>query len=275
VVCYFLLPPPPPPPALRAAILGEAADAAARVGRFDEALGYLGRAAALGREGEAQAEGRRAEILGCWFARLAADGDDAGVAIVYAAHATELHALASTDDRLTIGRALARLGLHAPALRILGTRNDPALAVARAEEQLAMGDVESARATIQNVPGPSEGIDRVAARIALAAGDLGAAADHAARTDDAAVRIAVAAALLGTPADAATASALVQPLVAAGGEAPVRTLLVAGAAAAAEGAWTAAEDAYRRALAAGVGGDDATVGRIGGALAAREIARGR
>src|SRR5439155_6116445 len=127
---------------LRAAIFGEAADAAARAGRFEHALGFLDRVSTLGREGEAQAEGRRAEILGRWLARLAADGDDAGIAIVYAAHATEMHALASVADRLTVVRELARLGLHAAALRTLTGQREPELVVARAEEQLATGAVE-------------------------------------------------------------------------------------------------------------------------------------
>src|SRR5439155_1098862 len=41
----------PAPRALRAAILGEAAEAAARAGRFEDALGLLDRAAGLGRDG--------------------------------------------------------------------------------------------------------------------------------------------------------------------------------------------------------------------------------
>src|SRR5207247_7256332 len=44
--------------ALRAVVLGEAAEVAARAGRFEQALALLGRAAALGADGMAQAEGR-------------------------------------------------------------------------------------------------------------------------------------------------------------------------------------------------------------------------
>src|SRR5439155_654935 len=53
-------------PAVRAALLGSAADTAARAGRFEEALALLERAATLGPDGVAQARGRRPEILGRW-----------------------------------------------------------------------------------------------------------------------------------------------------------------------------------------------------------------
>src|SRR5439155_1697305 len=106
-------------PALRAALLGTAADTAARAGRFDEALGLLGRAATLGPEGAAQADGRRAEILGRWVAALGAAGDAAAVAAVYAAYATDIDATAAPEDALAIARALGRLGLHPSAVRLL------------------------------------------------------------------------------------------------------------------------------------------------------------
>src|SRR5439155_973703 len=144
-------------PALRAALLGTAADTAARAGRFEEALGLLGRAATLGPEGAAQADGRRAEILGRWVAALGAAGD-----------------------------------------------------------------------------------------AAVAAGDVAAAAELASGTMDAGLEADVGRALVagGNPA---AACALIAP-AAVDAQAPTRVLLVAGAAAAAEGAWDAASEAYSRAL---------------------------
>src|SRR5439155_25154781 len=108
-----------PDPALRAALRGTAADTAARAGRFEEALGLLERAATLGPEGAAQADGRRAEILGRWVAALGAADDAAGVAAVYAAYATDIDATAAPEDALAIARALGRLGLHPSAVRLL------------------------------------------------------------------------------------------------------------------------------------------------------------
>jgi hypothetical protein len=233
----------------------------------------LDRAAALGPEGAAQADGRRAEILGRWLAGLAPRGDDAGIAIVYAAHTTEVHALASSADRVIVARALGRLGLHGAAVRVLGEPaergSDPALELALAEEQLAAGDLDDARAALARVPEPSAASNRIAARVALAAGDLDAAAAAAALVDDPAVRADVAAALLARPDGAPAASALLQPVL-SGGDVPIEVLLVAGAAAAAEGAWVPSADAYRRALAAGAAGAERLAAGAGLARAARE-----
>src|SRR5207245_2319182 len=106
--------------ALRAVVLGEAAEVAARAGRFEQGLALLGRATALGADGMAQAEGRRAEILARWLAALDARGDAAGVATVYAAYATEVQN-AAPADRATVAHALGRLGLHRAAVRVLAT----------------------------------------------------------------------------------------------------------------------------------------------------------
>src|SRR5207249_3173316 len=92
--------------------LAAAGDTAERAGRFEEALGLLERAATLGPEGAAQADGRRAEILGRWVAALGGADDAAGVAAVYAAYATDIDAAAAPEDALAIARALGRLGLH-------------------------------------------------------------------------------------------------------------------------------------------------------------------
>ena len=251
-------------PALRAALLGTAADTAARAGRFEEALGLLGRAATLGPEGAAQADGRRAEILGRWVAALGGADDAAGVAAVYAAYATDIDAAAAPEDALAIARALGRLGLHPSAVRLLelvGERGAslPELEVTLADERLEAGDVAAARTAASRLLAgrlPAELLPRargVAARAALAAGDVAAAAELASGTMDAGLEADVGRALVagGNPA---AACALIAP-AAVDAQAPTRVLLVAGAAAAAEGAWDAASEAYSRALRAGGGAE--------------------
>src|SRR5439155_5526145 len=86
----------------------------------------------------------------------------------------------------------------------------------------------------------------VAARAALATGGVAAAAELASGTMDAGIEADVGRALVagGNPA---AACALVAWAV-VDREAPARMLLVAGAAAAAEGVWDAASEAYDRAL---------------------------
>ena len=249
-------------PALRAALLGTAADTAARAGRFEEALGLLERAATLGPEGAAQADGRRAEILGRWVAALGGADDAAGVAAVYAAYATDIDAAAAPEDALAIARALGRLGLHPSAVRLLELARErsasrPEVEVALAEETLAAGDVAAARTVARRLLAgrlPAELLPRaraVAARAALATGDVAAAAELASGTMDPGLEADVGRALVagGNPA---AACALVAPAV-VDREAPARVLLVAGAAAAAEGVWDAASEAYDRALGAGDG----------------------
>ena len=250
--------------ALRAAILGAAADTAARAGHFEEALGLLERAARQGPEGAAQADGRRAEILGRWVAALGAADDAAGIAAVYAAYATDIHESAAPEDALAIARALGRLGLHPSAVRLLGLvaergTSRPEVEVARAEETLAAGDAAAARRLASRLLAgqlPAEMLPRaraVASRAALATADLAAAAELASGTMDAHLDAEVGRALL-TEGNPAAACALVSPAVFDAG-APASVLLVAGAAAAAEGALDAAAEAYGRALRAGAGAE--------------------
>ncbi len=247
----------PAPHALRAVVLAEAAEVAASAGRFEQALALLARAAALGPDGAAQAEGRRAEILARWLAALDAQGDPSGVATVYAAYTSDVQESAAPADRATVAHALGRLGLHRAALRVLAARADgarePAVAVTLAEEAFASGDIGSARQVLARLdasglrPALAERAHSIGARVALAAGDLERAAAEATAADDLGVRAEVATALLGAPGGAAEASALLQPAP----EPPVSVLLTAAAAAAAEGAWNTAAETYARALAAG------------------------
>ncbi len=218
-------------PAVRAALLGSAADTAALAGRFEEALALLERAATLGPDGVAQARGRRPEILGRWVAAL---GDDPG-----------------------------RLGLHASAARLLGLvaerSKSPDLEVTLAEERLAAGDVDGARTSMNRLLAtqlPAELVPRaraVAARAAVAAGDLKTASELASGTMDARLWGDVGHALLAD-GNAAAACDLVAPAVVYA-EAPAGALLVAGDAAAAKGGWDAAGEAYGRALRAGKGAE--------------------
>jgi hypothetical protein len=264
----------PAPRTLRAAVLGEAAEVTARSGRFEEALALLDEAAGLGPEGEAQADGRRAELLGRWIASLAASDDIAGIATVYAAHTTDVDALASPEDRVTVARALARLGLHDRAVRVLHTRggSEPTLDVVLAEQALAAGDVATARSAATALLGRGLPEDlaatarQTAVGAALATGDTEAAA--LAAGNDAALRVQVARALVDTPDGAERARAIITPVLEQPAP-PVAAFLVAGAAAAAVEAWDAAADAYGRALAAGAAGPERLEAAAGLARAAR------
>jgi len=267
----------PGPRNLRAAMLGDGAEMMVGAGRFEDALGLLDRSAALGPEGEAQADGRRPEILGRWIAALGAHDDDAGIATVYAAYTTAIHESATVDDRLAIARALGRLGLHASAVRLLevstGRAPDPALALALAEEALAAGDAATARtnaARLVAAKAPAGLVARahvVGARAALALGDVEAAATEAAAADDATLRADVGRALLARPGGAAAASALLEPALAAA-DVPVSVVLVAAAAASVDGAWESAARLYGQALARATGAER-TEAAAGVARAAR------
>jgi tetratricopeptide (TPR) repeat protein len=247
----------PGPVGLRAAILGEAADTKARSGRFEEALALLERGHELGPEGTAQADGRRSEILGQWISTLNGRNDDAGIATVYAAYSTAVDR-AATHDRASVARALSRLGLHASAARLLsaslGATPDAELAVEAVEETVASGDAAAAYAAVARVkamtlpPVLGSRAHAAAARAALLAGDVDAAATEAAETSDLAARAQVARAALGRPGGAALASKLLKPALAPGAEAPFDALIAAGDASVAEGAFDTAEAAYRGAL---------------------------
>ena len=246
------------PKALRAILLGEAAEASAEAGRFDQALALLDRSAALGRTRAAEVDIRRGGIIARWIATLAAQGDAAGVATVYAAYTTEIEEHASGEERLAIGRALGALGLHAAAVRTLrrGVSDTAAAALGAtlAEEALAADDLDRARAAAERVlldPSAPELAVRaraVLARAALRAGNVDAAARIAAGGSDLALRAEVARALLPRADGAARASALLLPLP-ADGDVPTDALLAAGEAALAAGAWSVAAETYRRALA--------------------------
>lgn len=243
------------PRALGAAILGEAAETNARAGRFEEALALLDEAAALGPHGRVQADGRRPEMFGRWLATLGAEDDATALATVYAAHATDIRAVARVEDRLVIAGALRRLGLHGAAAELLRrpAAASPEAAVELADHALAAGEIETARTVVERVaasrlPEPLVArVHRTAARAALVAGDVETAAGEAAAVDDAGLRAEVARALLDLPGGAARARRLLEPVVASPSP-PVAALLAAGAAAAAEGAWAEAVGAYERAL---------------------------
>jgi tetratricopeptide (TPR) repeat protein len=245
------------PQSLRAVVIGEAGTLLGKADRFEEALVQLDRAAALGAEGAAQAEGRRGEILGRWIEALAASRDAVGLATVYAAHTTDVQALASVEDRATVARALAEIGLHEAAVKLLsgtGPERTAEMTVALAEEAVVARDAETATrvaAALDPAALPTALADRVCAvraRAALIKDGPRAAAAEAAQVRDLELRATVAAAFLDVPGGAAEASALLLPLVEGQTPAPVRVLLIAGAAALAEGAWEAAAVSYENAI---------------------------
>jgi tetratricopeptide (TPR) repeat protein len=260
------------PRATRAIVLGEAADAAAQAGRFEEALAVLDQATALGPEGVAQADARRPRVLGRWIGALAARGDAAGVATVYAAYTTEIEEGCVAEDRVAVGRALGSLGLHAAAVRVLQrAASRPDVAATLAEEALSAGDADGARAAARRVlaaraPELAGRAHAVLARLALRANEVDAAAIEAAASADVDVRADVARALLAQPDGASRAGALVPST----DDAPARVLLVAGDVAFAQGAWPAAEDAYRKALAAASPGPERAAAAAGLARAAQK-----
>jgi Meckel syndrome type 1 protein len=109
----------PLPAALRASTLCEAAALRARLGRHEEALALLARAAAVNPAAGAATDARRADVLGRWLRDLAAADDAAGVATVYAAYVTDFAALAGPEERALVARALGALGLNDAATRLL------------------------------------------------------------------------------------------------------------------------------------------------------------
>jgi tetratricopeptide (TPR) repeat protein len=254
-----------------------AARASAAAGRADEALALIDRASHLGPDGAAKAAAARSALVSRWLHDADARGDAAGVVSLYATYATTIEAQASAEDRLVIARALAALGLHASARRVLEGIHDrtPEVTAALAEEALAAGDLAAAGAAAASIgsdadPAIVARARRVAVRVALAAGDADVAA-AALPPDDPLLRAEVAEALLARPEGAARARAVLAPAL-ADGAAPPAVLLAAGDAAAAAGDWAAAADAYGRAL------DAETTGpmrvRAAAGLARTALARG-
>ncbi len=267
----------PAPAALRAAMLGAAAEVHVKGGRFAEALAVLDRVSGLGPAGQAQAAPRRRELYGRWIATLHARDDLAGLVTLYAARATDIATVAELPDRLAVADALTRLGLPASAVTLLesAAQHSTDAALALVEATLATGDAERALAQARRLrsgkeklaPALSARLERAAARAALGAGDLETAATEAERVDDPELRAQVAAAVLSLPGGPARAQALLAPVLAADTP-PVRALLVAGGAAAAAAEWDAAATAYGRALAHASGAERIEAG-AGLARAAR------
>jgi hypothetical protein len=148
------------------------------------------------------------------------------------------------------------------------------MTAALAEEHLAAGDPQRARAVAERLladPTAASYANRariVEARAALAAGDVDGAAAISAELSDAGLRGEIGTALLAREGGVARASALLEPTLDGDGSVPVRTLLAAGSAALAAGAFDVAGTAYRRALGAGVTGPERTEAAAGLARAA-------
>jgi len=271
----------PASPGLRATVLSEAADATARSGKLAEALALLDKTAALGPEAEAQADSRRAELLGRLLAQAVESHDAIGVATVYAAYATQVNALAPADDRLAIAGALGHFGLHDAAARLLGQGPDaakPALAVARAEALLAAGEPAAARSAalplLARSPQPDVAAraQRVAVEAAVAAGDLDGAVEQVGKGGDPALRALVARALADKAGSGEQVRALIDPLLVPEAHSAPPTLLAVGDAALAAGLAEQAAVAYGRAIDQGAEGNVRT--RAAAGLAQVASARG-
>ena len=252
----------PMPPAQRAVLIGEAAEGAGKAGHYAEAFALLDQAAALGPEGESQADGRRMELLGRWLAKLAAAGDTVGIVNVYAAYATVVHELAAPEDRLEIAAALARLGLPERIVRLLDDRrweNRPDVRVTLAEALLATGETDRARAVLAHLgsaslaPEIAARVRRTATHAALSAGDVDAAIMALGTAPDPSLRAEVARTLASVPNGAPRALALVDPILHAT-DAPADALVAAASVASDAESWNVAADAAARALNAGAAG---------------------
>lgn len=227
----------PLPPEVRASLLVEAADARAAAGAAEEALALLGRAADLGPAAAALADARRAALLGETVARLRAAEAWSALVTLYAAQTTAIRSLAGAAERRAIAEALLRVGLPtlaADLLAPLGLANaDAESRLTAAEGAIAAGDTATARlvlAALERRPMAAALAPRVfclRGRLALAEGDLAAAA-----------------AAHGPCGDPGFSSAL------------AHGWLARGEAAAAAGAFGEAAEWWRRALA--VGPDAAT-----------------
>jgi tetratricopeptide (TPR) repeat protein len=263
------------PKPLHVVLLGEAAQASAEAGRFDEALALLDRSAALGPAGALQADTRRGEILGRWIAALATRGDSAGVATVYAAYTTEIEERASREDRLAIARALGALDLHVAAVRVLrrgaGEPVAAGVATALAEEALAAGDIDRARAAAERVlterPAPelATRAHAVLARAALRADDVDMAATAAMETSDLEPAPRSRARSRAPRRSGARALSCTRSRAT---RTPPRALLAAASAALGQGAWSVAAETYRRALAVATAGPERAEAAAGLARAA-------
>jgi tetratricopeptide (TPR) repeat protein len=252
----------PMPPAQRAALIGEAAEGAGKAGHYAEAFALLDKAAALGPEGEAQADGRRMELFGRWIASLDAAGDTVGVLNVYAAYATTVHELAAPEDRLKIAAALDRVGLPERIVPLLDDRRWEGRADVRvvlAEALLASGETDRARAVLARLrsaslsPELAARVRRASTHAALAAGDVDAAIVALGTAPDPSLRGEVARALLEAPNGAARALALVDPILHAA-DAPADALAAAATVASEAENWAVAGDAAARALNGGASG---------------------
>lgn len=236
------------PVSLRAALLGEAAETLAASGRYEEAMLQLEQAATLGPEGQAQADGRRTELLGRWLARLRTEQDWPAMATVYAAYATDVRQVATPEDRRALADAFRRLGLAGPALSLLvadATSRVPADRLVYAETALDAGADDDARAAVSRMeprtldPALAARLGHVRARLALRAGDVDAAATALDAYPDPALAADVATALLAVADEQAS-----------------------------HGQWPAAAATYRRILGTAVGGAPRTAAAAGLARAA-------
>jgi tetratricopeptide (TPR) repeat protein len=233
----------PGAPGVRASLLVEASRTELQAGHYQQALAVLDRATNVDPAIEGEADAQRALTFRTWVGNLAEVSDWTGIAVVYAGWSTQIHRLATADDRLVIAGAFERLGLPAVAadvMRVGVTSGDPSARIAYAEVALRDADVPGARAAVVKIeprkldPALAARLGRVRARIALADGDLQGAETGLAAYPDAALAEEVARAQIQA-AETATSSgawddAIVMYRRVLGGTAtgPTRTSAAAG-----------------------------------------------
>ena len=130
-----------PSAAVRADVVGVAAETLADVGRYDDALARL---AVPDDATPAESDGMLARadaLLARWFERLAATDDVAGIVTLYAKHRTVIDTHADGATARRIANALERMALPEAAQRLLRVRDrgdDPALSAERARIEAAV-----------------------------------------------------------------------------------------------------------------------------------------
>jgi tetratricopeptide (TPR) repeat protein len=216
-----------PTASVRADVIGQVAEALADAGRFEQALARLDRPDARDATDAEAMLAHRDAVLAHWLEQLAQRGDPIDLTTVYGRHRTSIDTRASTATARIVARALGRVGLAAPALRVLRLRDpgdEPVHSLAVAEAALAAGDPAAARTALSRLAGVALPDALASSRAAFGA-RLDAAEGHPERVASAP----------GSMTDAALAHDL------------ARAWMARGDAAAARDAWDDAAEAYARA----------------------------
>jgi tetratricopeptide (TPR) repeat protein len=168
-----------PSPAVYADVIGLVAETLADAGQYEEALARIATLERSVLADSAAAIAHRDAVLTRWIERLSAADDPAGIVAVYARHRATIDSQATPVTAQRIARALERMELPEPALRILRLRDpgdDSAHALAVADAALAAGDPGVAKEVLGRLddlelsPALAAGRGRLVARLAIADG---------------------------------------------------------------------------------------------------------